>query len=51
VQLAEVLAAVTDAEQRLVALQDSPAVPPEPDAAWVDGWLHRSHLGYWATPR
>lgn len=44
------LAAVA-AEQRLVALQDSPAVPPEPDAAWVDGWLHRSHLAYWATLR
>lgn len=49
VPLAEVLAAVTDAEQRLVALQDGPAVPPEPDTAWVDGWLHRSHLAYWAT--
>ncbi|MDP9429152.1 MAG: hypothetical protein M3Q47_09910 [Actinomycetota bacterium] len=44
------LAAVAT-EQRLVALQDSPAVPPEPDAAWVDGWLHRSHLAYWATLR
>ncbi len=49
VPLAEVLAAVTDAEQRLVALQDGPAVPPEPDTAWVDGWLHRAHLPYWAT--
>jgi hypothetical protein len=49
VPLAEVLTAVTDAEQRLVALQDGPVVPPEPDAGWADGWLHRSHLAYWAT--
>ncbi len=45
------LAAVADAEQRLVALQDSAAVPPEPDTAWVDDWLHRSHLAYWAALR
>ncbi len=51
VPLAEVLAAVGDAEQRLAALQESPAVPPEPDTAWVDGWLHRSHLAYWAGLR
>ncbi len=51
VPLAEVLAAVADAEQRLVALQASPAVPPEPDTAWVDDWLHRSHLSYWAALR
>ncbi len=51
VPLAEALDAVTDAEQRLVALQESPAAPPEPDAAWVDGWLHRSHLAYWEQIR
>ena len=28
-----------------------PAVPLAPDAAWVDGWLHSSHLAYWATLR
>ena len=50
VPLAEVLAAVADAEQRLVALQASPAVPPEPDTGWVDDWLHRAHLAYWAAP-
>ncbi|WP_448641191.1 DNA polymerase beta superfamily protein [Geodermatophilus sp. URMC 63] len=47
VPLAEAVAAVEDAEARLVALSDSAAVPPEPDRAWVDGWLHRSHLAYW----
>jgi hypothetical protein len=51
VPLAEVLAAIADAEQRLVALQESPVVPPEPDTAWVDDWLHRSHLTYWAGLR
>ena len=51
VPLAEVLAAVADAEQRLVTLQDSRDVPPQPDTAWVDGWLHRSHLAYWAALR
>ncbi|MGY1651433.1 nucleotidyltransferase domain-containing protein [Geodermatophilus sp. SYSU D01119] len=49
VPLAEVVAAVDDAEARLVALRDSPAVPPLPDRAWVDGWLHRAHLAYWAS--
>jgi hypothetical protein len=47
VPLPEVLAAVTDAEQRLRALRDSASVPPQPDRAWVDGWLHRSYLAYW----
>ncbi len=51
VPLTEVVAAVQDAEARLVALRDSPAVPPEPDRAWVDGWLHRSHLAYWESLR
>ena len=49
VPLAEAVAAVEDAGARLVALRDSPAVPPGPDRAWVDGWLHRSHLAHWAT--
>ncbi len=41
--LAEVLDAVADVEQRLTALQNSGVVPPEPDRAWVDDWLHRSY--------
>ncbi|MGY1695835.1 MULTISPECIES: nucleotidyltransferase domain-containing protein [unclassified Geodermatophilus] len=49
VPLAEVVAAVDDAEARLAALRDSPAVPARPDRAWVDGWLHRSYLAYWAA--
>ena len=49
VPLPEVLAAVTDAETRLTALRTSSSVPAEPDRAWVDDWLHRSYLAFWAT--
>ena len=49
VLLPEVLAAITDAEARLTALRTSSSVPTEPDRAWVDGWLHRSYLSFWAT--
>jgi hypothetical protein len=49
VPLAEVLTAIADAEARLAALRTSSDVPPEPDQAWVDDWLHRSYLSYWAT--
>jgi hypothetical protein len=47
--LPEVLDGVADVEQRLVALQTSSAVPPEPDRVWVDDWLHRSYLSFWNT--
>jgi hypothetical protein len=46
--LAEVLDAITDVEDRLTALRASSAVPPEPDRAWVDDWLHRSYLSFWS---
>ena len=49
VPLPEVLAAITDAEVRLTALRTSSAVPAEPDRGWVDDWLHRSYLSFWAT--
>ncbi|HEY6792700.1 MAG TPA: nucleotidyltransferase domain-containing protein [Trebonia sp.] len=48
VALAEVLEAIGAAEARLVALRDSAGVPEQPDRAWVDGWLHRSYLDFWA---
>ncbi len=48
VPLAEVVAAVADAEQELVRLQDASQLPPEPDRHWVDGWLHRAHEAYGA---
>jgi hypothetical protein len=46
--LAEVLDAITSAETRLTELRDSPALPDQPDRAWVDDWLHRSYLDFWA---
>jgi uncharacterized protein len=46
--LAEVLATITDAETRLAGLRDSAAVPEQPDRRWVDDWLHRSYLDFWA---
>jgi hypothetical protein len=51
VPLAEVVAAVDDAEARLTALRDAPSVPAVPDRAWVDGWLHRSYMAHWETLR
>ena len=47
--LAEVLDAVSQTEARLAALRDSAAVPAEPGRRWVDDWLHRSYLGFWAS--
>jgi uncharacterized protein len=41
--LAEVLHAVSDAESRLAGLQDSSALPEQPDRRWVDDWLYRSY--------
>jgi len=48
VPLAEVVDAVTDTETRLIGLRDDSQVPSEPDRRWVDDWLHRSYLSYWA---
>jgi hypothetical protein len=47
--LAEVLDAVTSAQMRLTELRDSPAIPDQPDRGWVDDWLHRSYLNFWAA--
>ena len=47
-RLADVLDRVTGAETRLTELRDSSALPEEPDRPWVDGWLHRSYLNFWA---
>jgi uncharacterized protein len=46
--LAEILDAISDAEARLAQLRDSPAIADQPDRAWVDHWLHRSYLNFWA---
>lgn len=49
VPLAEVIDAVNDAEARLAGLQDRSSLPGQPDRQWVDGWLHRSYLDFWAS--
>ena len=49
VGMAEVVAAITHAERRLEELGGASTVPDEPDRRWVDDWLHRAHLDYWAT--
>ena len=46
--LADVIAQIDAAEERLRRLKDSAQVPEEPDRAWVNAWLHRGHLTYWA---
>ena len=51
VALAEVLAAIGDAEATLTGLRDSAAVSRQPDRRWVDAWLHRSHLDFRAGHR
>ena len=49
VALAEVLDAITSAEAKLAALKESSSVPAQPDRLWVDSWLHRSYLDFWAS--
>jgi hypothetical protein len=44
----EVIAAIDDAEAALTRLATASAVPDAPDRTWVDGWLHRSYLRFWA---
>jgi hypothetical protein len=49
VPLAEVIDAVSEAEARLADLQEHSSLPGEPDRQWVDDWLHRSYLDFWAS--
>lgn len=48
VALAEVVAAVSETHLELTRLATSASVPELPDTGWVNDWLHRSHLAYWA---
>lgn len=48
VPLAEVVAAIDQADADLTRLRSSSGVPDQPDRAWVDAWLHRSYTRYWA---
>ena len=47
VPLDEVVEAVADVTAELARLTTSTTLPEQPDRAWVDGWLHRSHLRHW----
>jgi hypothetical protein len=47
VTLDDVLADIADYERRLTDLKTSARVPDQPDRAWVDAWLIRSHQTYW----
>lgn len=49
VPLADVLDAIASTEGRLLHLRDASAVPDQPDVDWVDDWLHRSYLDFWAS--
>jgi uncharacterized protein len=49
IPLAEVIDAVSEAEARLADLQEHSSLPGEPDRRWVDDWLHRSYLDFWAS--
>jgi hypothetical protein len=49
VPLAEVIAAIDTAEQRLVSLRASASIPAEPDRTWANEWLHRSYQAYWTS--
>jgi uncharacterized protein len=51
ITLDEVVTEVDAAEARLGTLRDGSQLPEEPDRAWVDRWLHRSHLSYWSRER
>lgn len=51
VPLSEVLDAITSAETKLARLRETSAVPDQPDRGWVDNWLHRSHMNFWASRR
>jgi hypothetical protein len=48
IPLAEVLDSIAEAETQLAQLQDVSTLPAQPDRQWVDEWLHRSYLEYWA---
>jgi hypothetical protein len=51
VPLADVVVNIAAAECELERLRASDSVADQPDRKWVDDWLHRSHVAYWAeTP-
>jgi hypothetical protein len=51
VPLAEILDAIAGAEEHLARLREHSAVADQPHRAWVDDWLHRGYLNFWASHR
>ena len=49
--LPRVLAWSDALEAQLTGLRETSPLPEEPDLAWVNDWLHRSYLNYWASAR
>ena len=49
VPLADVLSDLDELERELARLRTTADVPPQPDRAWVDDWLHRSYLDHWRS--
>ncbi len=45
----EVIDAISDAEAELARLGHTPSLPELPDRNWVNDWLHRAYLSYWAS--
>ena len=49
ITLDRVLADLGEYERHLEGLRASAQVPDQPDRAWVDGWLIRSHRTFWSS--
>jgi len=47
--LPDVLAWYDDLDAELTALAATDPLPPEPDRAWINSWLHRSYTRSWAA--
>jgi hypothetical protein len=47
--LPRVLAWVAELEEQLAEAAAASPLPAEPDLAWMNGWLHGTHLRYWET--
>ena len=47
--LADVQSWYDDLEAELTALAATDPLPPEPDRAWINSWLHRSYTRFWAA--
>lgn len=50
VPLEQAVRRIDEVAAELADLNASPRVPDQPDRSWVDAFLHRAHLAYWADP-